>query len=59
MACPPEDVGGLGGYFEFLEAVTNPHHEEHESMIEWYGGSFDPAACNILDINERLKQIKL
>lgn len=59
MACPPEDVGGLPGYFEFLEAVTNPHHEEHESMVEWCGGSFDPAACNIIEINERLKQIKL
>ena len=59
MACPPEDVGGLGGYFEFLEAVINPQHEEHESMIEWCGGSFDPVVCNIIEINERLKQIKL
>ena len=59
MACPPEDVGGLPGYFEFLEAITNPNHEEHESMIEWCGGSFDPTACNLIEINERLKQIKL
>jgi len=57
MACPPEDVGGLGGYFEFLEAVINPHHEEHESMIEWCGGRFDPVACSISEINERLKQM--
>lgn len=35
MACPPEDVGGLSGYFEFLEAVTNPLHEEHDAMVEW------------------------
>jgi hypothetical protein len=59
MACPPEDVGGLPGYSHFLEAVTNPHHEEHESMIEWCGGRFDPLACDIFGINERLKQIKL
>ena len=59
MACPPEDVGGLGGYFKFLEAVMNPRHEEHQNMIDWYGGRFDPAACNIIEINERLRQIKL
>ena len=34
-ACPPEDVGGLGGYEEFLEAWNNPKHPEHESMVEW------------------------
>ena len=41
--CPPEDVGGPGGFMDFLEAVLNPAHEEHRRMIEWCGGSFDPA----------------
>jgi hypothetical protein len=40
-ACPPEDVGGTVGYEEYLEAVTNPKHEEHESFMEWRG-PFDP-----------------
>ena len=34
-ACPPEDVGGLGGYKEFLEAWNDPKHPEHESMRQW------------------------
>ena len=58
-ACPPEDVGGPPGYIEFLETINDPAHEEHESMLEWCGGSFDPAAFRIHDINERLRQIKL
>ena len=33
--CPPEDVGGLGGYKEFLEAWNDPKHPEHESMRQW------------------------
>ncbi len=34
-ACPPEDVGGLGGYEEFLIAWNDPKHPEHESMHQW------------------------
>ena len=39
---PPEDVGGISGFDEFLEAVTDPRHEDHNRMLEWCGGSFDP-----------------
>jgi hypothetical protein len=41
-ACPPEDCGGVWGYGDFLKAISNPKHEEHESMLEWIGGRFDP-----------------
>lgn len=41
-ACPPEDCGGIHGYSEFLEAIKNPDHEEHQNMLKWVGGSFDP-----------------
>jgi len=42
---PPEDVGSISGFEEFLEAMADP---EHERMLEWYDGPFDPA-----DIDER------
>ena len=38
-----EDVGGPWRYQEFLEAIADPDHEEHEDRLEWIGGSFDPA----------------
>lgn len=39
-ACPPEDVGGVPGYFEFCNVLKDPNHEEHESYMEWSGGDF-------------------
>jgi hypothetical protein len=41
-ACPPEDVGGVWGYAEFLEAIADPKHERHGELLEWIGGEFDP-----------------
>jgi len=41
-ACPPEDVGGVGGYADFLEIIGNPGHEEYHDMLTWVGGTFDP-----------------
>ncbi|GAB3055175.1 plasmid pRiA4b ORF-3 family protein [Virgibacillus ainsalahensis] len=35
---PPEDVGGLGGYDEFLKAYHHKSHPEHEETVEWAEG---------------------
>jgi hypothetical protein len=57
-ACPPEDVGGYPGYAEFLDALKDPMHEEHANLLRWIGGSFDPTAFDLAEINERLTAIK-
>jgi hypothetical protein len=59
MACPPEDVGGIGGYYELIDIMADLNHEEHESMIEWCGKRFDPTEIDILEINRRYNRIKL
>lgn len=56
-ACPPEDVGGVWGYDSFLEAIQNPADPEHEDMLEWIGGEFDPEAFDLDEINEALRRI--
>lgn len=40
--CPPEDCGGTWGYRDFLKAISDPGHEEHEEYLTWVGGQFDP-----------------
>lgn len=56
-ACPPEDCGGSWGYQEFLEAIQDADHPEHESMLEWVGGAFDPEDAELDTINALLKTI--
>jgi hypothetical protein len=58
-ACPPEDVGGVWGYENFLEAICNTDHHEHEEYLNWIGGEFDPEAFNLEEVNTRLRQLAL
>lgn len=58
-ACPPEDVGGTPGYAEFLAAIRDPANPEHQTMLQWYGGAFDPSAFDPFDAQQRLNEIKL
>ena len=57
-ACPPEDCGGIWGYSEFLEAIEDVNHPEHDDMLEWIGGEFDPEEFDVNSINKRLKYMK-
>lgn len=53
---PPEDCGGIGGFYRFLEAIDDSADEEHEEMLEWIGGGFDPEAFSVDAVNNRLQQ---
>lgn len=53
-ACPPEDVGGVHGYAEFLDILKHKGHEEHLRMLTWVGGVFDPEGFDINTTNRRL-----
>ncbi len=65
-ACPPEDCGGVPGYYELLEVLKNPAHEEHSGMVEWLKGhaknyypydadAFDPEAVLFANPKKRFK----
>lgn len=41
-ACPPEDCGGVWGYYHLLEVLADPKHEEHEHYAEWAPDGIDP-----------------
>ena len=53
--CPPEDCGGIWGYYELLNALENPGHPEHESMKEWFDNMALHGDYDLAEINERLR----
>ena len=55
FACPPEDTGGVWGYTECLEAISDPNHEQHDEMIELHG-PFDPAEFDTDKTTKKMRQ---
>jgi hypothetical protein len=60
-ACPPEDCGGIWGYEDLLEIISDPEHEQYEETVEWLGDEdfdpdyFDRTEVQFDDPEERLK----
>ena len=55
-SAPPEDVGGLGGFDEFLKAYRNPKHPNHEGLKFW-GDSQEFREYDPVFTNDMLKHI--
>ena len=54
-AAPPEDVGGLWGYYNLLEIQSNPDNPEYDDMMEWIGEPVDPDAFDLEAVNRMLQ----
>jgi hypothetical protein len=57
-ACPPEDCGGLWGYYRMLEILAAPKHPEHAELKGWLGEEFDPAQFDLEAVNDCLKRLR-
>ena len=55
-ACPPEDCGGIWGYPDFVQAIQDPEHDQHEELLEWVGGAFDPEAFDAEAATKRMRR---
>lgn len=54
--CPPEDCGRIPGFYEMLEARTDPSHPDHAEICEWLGG-YDPDQLDVFPIEVALGRI--
>lgn len=53
---PPEDCGGIPGFYEMLEARVDPEHPDHAEMAEWLDG-YDPEELDVFPIEVALGRI--
>ncbi len=35
--CPPEDCGGIPGYYEFLNNIASKQNKKRQAALDWYG----------------------
>ena len=56
-ACPPEDCGGIYGYAELLDRLSDPTHEQHSDAVAWLGQGFDPRSFDLAEANTRLRSV--
>jgi Plasmid pRiA4b ORF-3-like protein len=54
LACPPEDCGGIPGYYDMLDALADPTHPRHEELCNWIGREFNPKGFSIDQVNRLL-----
>jgi hypothetical protein len=53
---PPEDCGGIPGFYELLEALADPKHPNHAGAKEW-SDDYDPDTFDDLPIKYALGRI--
>jgi Plasmid pRiA4b ORF-3-like protein len=55
-ACPPEDCGGISGFYHLLEALADEEHPDHGHFTDWIDGEFDPLAFDLEAVNKALRE---
>jgi len=58
LACPPDDSGGIWGYYDMLEVLKDPKHEDYKDTREWIGKNFDPERFNLEKVNAGLAKLR-
>lgn len=57
-AAPPEDCGGMPGYYNLLDAMENTDHPDRDELLEWLDEDYDPDTFSLDVINERLARLR-
>jgi hypothetical protein len=67
LLAPPEDCGGIGGYYNLLDVIANPKDPEYKEMLTWVKGmsgrkeycpeSFDSSTVKFTNSQKRLRDL--
>jgi hypothetical protein len=54
-ACPPEDCGGVHGFYQLLESMKDPEDARYGELLEWMGEDWEAAAFSVEEVNRALQ----
>ena len=55
-SCPPEDCGGISGYYNMLEILNDKKHPEHKVTRIWAGAKYNADFFDMDKVNKNLKR---
>ena len=57
LACPPEDSGGIRGFYGNLEIMKDRKHPEYKETKRWLGKGYDPERFDKEKVNKELASL--
>jgi hypothetical protein len=57
MACPPEDCGGIHGFYDYLEILKDKKHPEYKELKTWMPRGYDPTKFDKEKVNKQLDKL--
>lgn len=58
LACPPEDCGGIGGFYNMLKILQDKKHPEYRETKAWVGRKYDPEDFDPEKANKQLNHLQ-
>lgn len=59
MACPPEDCGGIPGFYNFVEIMADKKHPDYRDACGWYGKTFEANAFDKTKVKFKNASLRL
>ena len=57
LRCPPEDCGGIRGYYDMLEILKDKKNPEYKDTKIWVGRNFKPEHFDKEKVNKKLLRL--
>jgi hypothetical protein len=58
LGCPPEDSGGVDGFYYQLSILKDKKHPEYGFIKSWVGRGYDPEKFDVRKVNKELPKFK-
>lgn len=56
-ACPPEDIGGIWAYENFLKTMANTHVTKDRDLLNWAENKFNPEAFDLAEAQKMVEAV--